>query len=356
MTQDAVITHQSILITVIIPVYNVKPYLNEAIRSVLNQTYTNLEIIIVDDGSTDGSGEICDRFSAGDSRVRVIHQKHSGLSAARNKGLDVCTGELIAFLDPDDALCGNALMSMYKVLTKYEADIVECRCSVYRTSHIMDSHKTNKRSNKRPIKSVTPGIYTKPDIFRMKIDGKLSFSAWNKLYRRRLWNDLRYPVGRNYEDVDVIIPLLTRAERFYLMDDSLIMHRIRPGSITRTYTVRNIKDKILSYEHYIGHLKSLVPEYLNEDDISMAYKALLRDLLFCYVRQSVHIFPDRRNYLSYYAKEINNMSAHVPLEYCGARIRICLVMVNYFPPFMTGLLYRIYRPFRVLWLKVLRQL
>ena len=100
------------MISVIVPVYNVEPYLEEAIESVIHQTYTNLEIILVDDGSTDGSGRICDRYQKKDSRIKIIHQENRGLSAARNAGLDICKGGMIAFLDSDDAFCKDMLQKM----------------------------------------------------------------------------------------------------------------------------------------------------------------------------------------------------------------------------------------------------
>lgn len=100
------------MISVIIPVFNVRPYLVDAIESVLRQTYTDIEVILVDDGSTDGSGEICDKYGKKDNRIQVVHQANEGLSAARNAGLDICRGDLIAFLDPDDIYCQDMLSRM----------------------------------------------------------------------------------------------------------------------------------------------------------------------------------------------------------------------------------------------------
>ena len=102
------------LVSVIIPVYNVEPYLKEALDSVLDQSYQNLEIILIDDGSTDRSGKICDDYSETDDRIRVIHQENKGLSSARNKGLDLMHGELVAFLDPDDAYHPDYVSAMTK--------------------------------------------------------------------------------------------------------------------------------------------------------------------------------------------------------------------------------------------------
>lgn len=125
------------LVSVIIPVYNVRPYLREALDSVINQTYQNLEIIIVDDGSRDGSETICDEYKA-DSRVKVIHQRNRGLSSARNTGMDNVTGEIIAFLDPDDVIHPDMINTLVTIMQEQEADIVCCQHKIVRTNSGID--------------------------------------------------------------------------------------------------------------------------------------------------------------------------------------------------------------------------
>ena len=120
------------LVSVIIPVYNVAPYLEEALESVINQSYNNLEILVIDDGSTDGSEIICEEYAARDKRIRVIHQVNGGLSDARNTGLDLAAGEYIAFLDPDDAYRPDMIAVMLGALLRNQADISICSYSTYR--------------------------------------------------------------------------------------------------------------------------------------------------------------------------------------------------------------------------------
>lgn len=115
------------LITVIIPVFNVKPYLIDALESVINQTYKRLEIIIIDDGSTDGSGEICDEYAQKDDRIRVVHQNNKGLSAARNVGLDLLSGDIIAFFDSDDIYHTDFIEKMVEAMLENNTDIVLCK-------------------------------------------------------------------------------------------------------------------------------------------------------------------------------------------------------------------------------------
>ena len=114
------------LVSIIVPVYQVKNYVGECVESLLRQTYTNLEILLVDDGSTDGSGAICDEYARGDNRIRVIHQENQGLSSARNTGLDQAKGEYVAFVDSDDAVRLDYIETLYDLADRYQADIAVC--------------------------------------------------------------------------------------------------------------------------------------------------------------------------------------------------------------------------------------
>ena len=114
------------LVSIIVPVYQVKEYVGECVESLRAQTYTNLEILLVDDGSTDGSGEICDEYVRSDNRIRVIHQKNRGLSAARNTGLDQAAGEYVAFVDSDDVVLPDFIETLYDLSGRYQADIAAC--------------------------------------------------------------------------------------------------------------------------------------------------------------------------------------------------------------------------------------
>ena len=132
------------LVSVIVPVFNVRPYIVEALDSVINQTYSNLEIILIDDGSTDGSGEVCDEYAARDKRIVVIHQKNNGVSSARNAGLDVMHGEAVAFLDPDDAYRSEFISTMVAAMNREKADIVMCKYTNHRTNKKMKSNGREK--------------------------------------------------------------------------------------------------------------------------------------------------------------------------------------------------------------------
>lgn len=271
---------QSELISVIIPVYNVRPYLQEAINSVLNQSYQNLEIILIDDGSTDGSGKICDAYAKRDSRIRVFHQTNRGLSVARNAGIDRCRGEMIAFLDSDDAYCKDMLQKMSDAMRRSGADIVECNYVVFHEKHSMNPRKI--RGKQKGIRRVyCEGLYQRPAASRMLLNEKMSVCVWNKLFRRLIWDSLRFQEGHDYEDLDLTPSLIEKAESVYILDDALVLHRRRSGSITSTYSYANIRDHAMAYQHFVEHVRQNVPEYFTVSDLRRIsenfYCSLLRD-------------------------------------------------------------------------------
>lgn len=198
-----------LLVSVIIPVYNVEAYLRESLNSVINQTYGNLEIIIIEDGSTDNSARICDEYRW-DDRVLVIHQKNHGLSAARNVGLDRMKGKYVAFLDPDDVYHPYYIQDMLATLEREKADLVICRYKIYKNG----DHISLANAKVKMEPSARPGKYNRCDALRSLIDGEINVSVWNKLYDRKLWNNIRFPAGQNYEDIVASYLVLTCANPY----------------------------------------------------------------------------------------------------------------------------------------------
>lgn len=189
-------------ISVIIPVYNVAPYLTRCLDSVVGQTYQNLEIILVDDGSTDGSGAICDGCASRDSRITVIHQKNQGLSAARNAGLERMAGELVGFVDSDDWIEPDFYELLERKMEDTQADIV--------TTGYYYTYRDKEIRCRMPAGSVT---YLGQEGLRALSRGELYHVVWNKLYRRELFAGLPFAEGRTYEDVLISYRLLLRAKR-----------------------------------------------------------------------------------------------------------------------------------------------
>ena len=240
-------------ISVIIPVYNVKDYIIEAVDSVINQTYKNLEIILIDDGSEDGSEIICNMYKKIDSRVKVIHQENKGLSAARNRGLDFATGNYIAFLDPDDAYLSNMLEIMINTIKNQQVDCVLCDFAMEKETKKLKTNNLNKNKSKIYLNK---GKYLSKEILIALVEGKINNGVWNKLYKRQLWDNIRFPVGQVYEDLVVNMQILKKAKKIYILNDKLMVYRIHSNSITNTYTLNNIKDLYFAHTEYENSIKN----------------------------------------------------------------------------------------------------
>lgn len=181
------------LISVIVPIYKVEDYLEQCIDSIVNQTYKNLEIILVDDGSPDRCPQICDEYAAKDNRIKVIHQENGGLSAARNAGLDIATGEYIAFVDSDDWVEKEMYEHLMSLTLKYTVDVATCA---------VNSVVGTKNTKCKPVEQ-TENVYKSNDLFDklFKDAYNVKSEVWNKVYSRQIIGDLRFKVGQIYEDL-----------------------------------------------------------------------------------------------------------------------------------------------------------
>ena len=315
------------MISVLVPIYNVEPYLEEAIESVMHQTYTNLEIILVDDGSIDGSGEICDRYQKKDSRIMVIHQENRGVSAARNAGLDICKGEMIAFLDSDDAFCEDMLQKMSDAMLESGADIVECKFAIYKGGHPMDPQKIRKKKKYFSSEGNRRGLYPKRDALLMQLDEKIAVTVWNKLYTHKVWDSIRFREGQNYEDLDIILPLLGEAESVYILDEELYMRRIRKGSITTTYTFKNIRDRELALSHYFEYIQSHFTDDFGEKNQSWALTVRYTLLLTQYYYIcSYPWFPEKAKCIADLRKQILDAKSRIDIRGCGRGVQVASVI------------------------------
>lgn len=220
------------LISVIVPVYQVVPYLQHCIESIINQTYRNLEIILVDDGSTDGSESICDKYADRDCRIKVIHQENRGLSEARNRGIDIARGEYLSFVDSDDWIDESFIGKMYKISVESKSDIVQCAFQ----NIIDDCSGEDKREGNYMVysaKDFTIAAYT---LLSWKCN-----VVWNKLYKASLFDEIRYPVGKIHEDEFTTYKLIWRASRIAVTNTKLYFYRQRTDSIMgATYSLRRL--------------------------------------------------------------------------------------------------------------------
>ena len=266
-------------VSVIVPVFNVKDYVAEAFESVLSQTHTNLELIVVDDGSTDGSGEICDDFASRDPRVKVIHQENSGISTARNTGLDHAHGEVIAFLDPDDAFCEDMIETLLETMQKDRSDIVMCKFSWHDT----DSSLPKGRKARDIGKST---VITRTSAFGKIAEEKIETAVWNKLYRRKIFEDLRFPDGYVFEGRYTVFDIFERAERISVLDEVLVRHRRRQGSICHSYSLKNVLDREYVQDHYVEFIKQHAESFEDRSVIKRMIRLRMRSMVAVYLQYS----------------------------------------------------------------------
>ncbi len=267
------------LVSVIIPVYNVLPYLREALDSVINQTYKNLEILIVDDGSTDGSGDVCDEYLF-DPRVIVIHQENKGLSGARNTGLDRVTGEFVAFLDSDDAFMPEMIEKMLSTMIQNDAEMTICEFSVC----ISNSKMSIKEKNLDSQLIKKDQLLNAADALNLLVGEKIGWYVWNKLYKRTVWNGIHFPMGDNYEDLRVMGQIFTNCKRITSTLGLLLLHRQWSGSITASVSEKNIQDYVLAIKTMEVFILNLSPTICPPEKKHLILEQYARSLSIQYAR------------------------------------------------------------------------
>jgi glycosyltransferase involved in cell wall biosynthesis len=236
-------------ISIIVPVYNVEDYVPKCFKSIIDQTYENLEIILVDDGSTDKSGDICDEYAKKDNRMIVIHQENQGLSMARNNALDIASGEYIGFVDGDDWIAPDMYSTLYENATKYEADI--SMCNFY---YVSQSGHLSPYSNENTPEKVLEGIY--------KISHNIRLSnncVWNRLYKRRLFDDIRFPERKTFEDIFVMHRLVDNANKIVLSTQCKYYYLLRENGITLSPFNLGHMDNFEAYKERYNYISNKYP-------------------------------------------------------------------------------------------------
>ncbi|MBQ6372862.1 MAG: glycosyltransferase family 2 protein [Clostridia bacterium] len=250
------------MISVIVPVFNVEPYLSRCLDSLLAQDLRDIEIIVVDDGSTDGSPAICDAYRDCDARIRVFHTQNRGLSAARNLGIGNARGEWVMFVDSDDWVEPGFCQTPYRAAVESGADLVIFGFTVFKEDGRIDTKGFRMEAPVPPQAAVEFGIN----------------AAWNKLYRRALFDGIRYPEGRLFEDALTTYRLVYRAHRIAALDAPLYNYKKRQKSISTTCDERSCREKLLAaFERYDGLLSlGYPPEKLERGLLFDALHYLMR--------------------------------------------------------------------------------
>lgn len=278
---------QEALISVIVAAYNIEDYIERGVTSILKQTYRNLEIILVDDGSTDRSGSICDKMAQNDKRVITIHKENGGPADARNAGIAVAKGSYIGFVDGDDWIDEDMYEKMLAALSEQQADIAICR---YRQVH---KDFTEDQSVNRVI------VFEGQEALQYYVEERKEYdiqnAAWNKLYRREILENVSFPAGKWYEDIMFATAALSRASRCVYLDTACYNYIIdREGSIMNTQiNPRTFTDQIPAYREKTRFLQELGRQDLADVHDYFFYKRLL--LFYNQLKRSK--LTDKKKYL-----------------------------------------------------------
>lgn len=257
------------LISVIVPVYNVEKYVKQCIDSILNQTYASLEVILVDDGSLDHSGAICDRYAIKDPRVKVIHKVNGGLSSARNAGLEIATGTYIGFVDSDDWIAPTMYEELVHLLQLHEADIAQCGFSL-----------TNEKGAVTRKISYRNKFFANPTEVEeaFYITDDLSSVVWNKLYKATIVEGVRFKVGKNNEDVFYSCDILPRINSLVSTEVPYYYYLQRKESIMGAEFTEKKFDRLDAVEYLLQRCLARTPQYEN-----WAHLEVCKNCVFLYI-------------------------------------------------------------------------
>lgn len=242
-------------ISVIIPIFNQEKYLEKCLNSICAQTYNNLEILMIDDGSTDRTPDICRKFQNSDSRFCYIRQANAGVAAARNKGLDMMSGDLIGFIDPDDWVEPDFYERLVSLYQQYDVDIVSCgRYQVFDESQYVRSKNTYKIIQ----------CDTEKALELLVKNEEVKSHLWNRIYRPEVFSNLRFEEGRVYEDVLILHQVFSKAKKFLFTDEPLYYYRQHPNSIVRKVTINKQLDLCYAHQSRYCYLIRKYPQFQKE--------------------------------------------------------------------------------------------
>lgn len=242
------------IISVIVPVYNVEKTIRKCLDSILSQTYKNLEIILVNDGSTDNSGDICKEYYKKDSRIVMINKQNGGLSSARNAALDVMNGSYVAFVDSDDWIENNFIEKLYEDICEFDCDIA--------IGYTFNVSMDGKMWRPYPAESA---MFKKTEALEcnLGIGYPCDDVVWNKLYKIELFDTIRFPLGRIHEDTFVMAKLISKANKIYFDDSVSYFYLQRDNSIIHQTSFGKADiDKVDAYNEVFNYISKEYPEYI----------------------------------------------------------------------------------------------
>ncbi len=289
------------MVSVIIPCYNIEKYIDECIQSIAEQDFEDIEILAVDDGSTDTTGAKLDAWAQKDSRIRVFHTKNLGPSAARNLGIEQSSGQFLAFIDSDDSVKPNYISTLYNALIESDADYsqVSQYCNILGTDDFRDIPAVSEKEVYEGYEQYVENIYLDKNK-RMFVSGIV---ACMKLYRKELFDNVRFPLGRRMEDCWVFPELAIQCKRIVVCPDCLYFYRQREHSTTNVVSAKVVEAKIEAWLHNRDWWRDH-PGSAHERLIAATEKYLCH-----YMYKNAHVISKERR--DYFKKEYSGMVKHI---------------------------------------------
>lgn len=306
--------NRKVKISVIIPVYKVEKYIKQCIESVVNQTYDNLEIILIDDGSPDKCPQICEEYACKDERIIVIHKKNGGLASARNSGLDIASGDLISFVDSDDWIDKEMYYQMVELKEKNKASIVCCE-GIYTDGKDLFERCFSCKS--------TGTILDGKEATKEILLDKVGSQAVKGLYDKACWDGVRFPIGMLYEDIPTTFKAFEKALSIVYLDEPFYKYRINPKSISGS------SNPLKPYHEYLGFKSHYDCARINFPDISS--ECCTKTALFA-ISTLLHSYTDARKELLIYSTEIKEfLNCHKrEINYkLMPKSRVCALKIYY---------------------------
>lgn len=322
------------LISVIVPVYKVELYLSRCVDSIIDQSYENLEIILVDDGSPDNCGKICDEYAKRDNRIKVIHKENGGLSSARNAGLSIVSGDYIGFIDSDDWIETDMFKSLVDVAERENADIVQCGFQAV----------LNDGTVKRKY-SFDKECYNNSDILSAYfLQTKIHVVVWNKLYRSYLFDSIRMVEGRLHEDTMVSFELILRTKKFFSITNIYYNYLQRDTSIVGSSFSPKKLDAIFAGNYVLNLCEKNCPKYINYAHILLCmYCFYLYDELK--ISKVDNEFEYKKTILNEFFQHYNKIKNSKEFKLTRINNKILIRGFTFNKSFAV-VIYRLYRKFR----------
>ena len=261
------------MISVIIPVYNVEPYLAACVSSVTGQTYSDLEILLIDDGSTDRSGMICDAFAEKDSRIKVIHSGNGGISAARNIGIKMAEGEWISFVDSDDVMHPEMLYRLLETAERSGADLCKCGYIHIHSEETERAFLTEPAARDDNIEIVNATVY-----LQQILNGDKNAVVWRSIFRKEAVQKCEYDAGYICQDILYQVRITPFVKKAAYITDPLYGYRRRAGSVSMTEDLKHVKRRLAAYRLRNQYVQLLFPDLLG-----MSKAGMMTVMIDCYI-------------------------------------------------------------------------